>query len=156
MARFTSSGLILKEDKILLNHRINHGKEYFSFPGGGQEAGETLEQTALREIKEETSISANIGKLVYHIVWDNGIENYYYVCDYLEGEPKIAETSEEFEAMKSGVQHFGPAWVPVANLPETLLYPLEIKDLLIKDLEEGFKDEVIKLSLKFSDRREKM
>jgi len=156
MARFTSSGIILKEDKILLNHRINHGKEYFSFPGGGQEVGETLEQTAIREIKEETSVSATIGKLVYHIVWDNGIENFYYICDHVDGDPKSAETSEEFEAMKSGVQLYGPAWVPVSKLPETLLYPLEIKDLLAKDLQEGFKDEVIELSLKFSDRREKM
>ena len=156
MARFTASGIVLKGDKILLDHRINHGKEYYSFPGGGQEVGETLEQTAIREIMEETSISATVGKLVYHITWDNGNENSYYLCDYNEGEPKLSETSEEFEAMKSGVQHYDPNWIPVAKLPETLLYPLEIRDLLIKDLEEGFKDEVSELSIKFMEKRERM
>ena len=156
MARFTSSGIVLKGDKILLNHRINHGKEYFSFPGGGQEVGETLEQTAIREIKEETSVSATIGKLVYQIVWDNGNENSYYLCDFTEGDPKLAETSEEFEAMKSGVQHYDPTWIPIVKLPETLLYPLEIRDLLIEDLKEGFKNEVVKLSIKFMEKREKM
>jgi len=32
-----SMAIIIKDEKILLLHRINHGKEYYAFPGGGIE-----------------------------------------------------------------------------------------------------------------------
>lgn len=39
---------------ILLMHRVNNGREYWVFPGGSIEVGETPEEAVLRELKEET------------------------------------------------------------------------------------------------------
>jgi len=36
---------------------LHHGGEYWNFPKGRQEAGETAVETALRELKEETGIT---------------------------------------------------------------------------------------------------
>ena len=146
-----ASAVIIKDGQILLMHRFNDGKEYYTLPGGGREEGETAEENALRELKEETSIDASINKLLCKINWDTGNENYYFLCDYKNGEPQLPETSEEFEEMKNGVQFYEPLWLPIKNLPETLLYPLEIKDLLLEHVENGFPETTLELSLVFGE-----
>jgi len=41
---------------VLLFHRFRNGHEYYVVPGGAVEPGETPEQAAARELKEETAI----------------------------------------------------------------------------------------------------
>lgn len=43
--------VIIKNNSILLLHRVD--KDWWEVPGGKGEQGETLEQTAARELKEE-------------------------------------------------------------------------------------------------------
>ena len=54
---------ICKEESILLV-RQNYTKKYWSLPGGVMEAGESLDQTAIREVKEETGLDIRLGKLI--------------------------------------------------------------------------------------------
>lgn len=64
--------------QVLLVHRARH--KDWSFPKGRQAPGETLEQTALREVKEETSVSCTI------------IEpNLPLVCRYVDRNGKLKE-----------------------------------------------------------------
>ena len=44
----TARGVIIKNNKILLIHRLKKGEEYFVLPGGGIEDGETPEATIKR------------------------------------------------------------------------------------------------------------
>lgn len=69
MNRNRSAGIVIKDGKVLLMHRFNKGDEYWVFPGGGVEEGETPEQAAVREIGEETTITAIPKKFLYHITW---------------------------------------------------------------------------------------
>jgi mutator protein MutT len=49
--------VVLKENKILLEKRQNDpGKGKWSIPGGLVELGESVEQTVIREVKEETNL----------------------------------------------------------------------------------------------------
>lgn len=73
--------IVIKDEKILLLHRINHGKEYYAFPGGGQESGESLEQAVIRETQEETSIRVKPIKNLYQITWDTGDEHHFYLME---------------------------------------------------------------------------
>jgi len=48
--------IVNDEDKILVGKRINSHAPYYSIPGGHLEEGESFEQGAIREVKEETDL----------------------------------------------------------------------------------------------------
>jgi ADP-ribose pyrophosphatase YjhB (NUDIX family) len=52
-----------KEGKILLV-RQDYGKRYWSLPGGVMEPGESIEQAAVREVKEETGLDIRVVRVV--------------------------------------------------------------------------------------------
>jgi mutator protein MutT len=153
MNRNRSAGIVIKDNKLLVIHRINKGDEYWVFPGGGIEAGETPEQTTVREIDEETTITVVPKKLIYHITWDTGEENFFHLCEYVSGEPQLRADSEEFEQMKGGEQVYEPVWIDIDEIQNLKLYQLEIRDLFLKDYKNGFSEEVQELFIKLSERR---
>jgi 8-oxo-dGTP diphosphatase len=72
------SGLVVRDGKVLL---IRRGKQPFldhwSLPGGGVEPGETLREAVKREVREETGLEVEVGRVagyreglepVYHVV----------------------------------------------------------------------------------------
>ncbi len=153
MKRNRSAGIVIKDNKVLVMHRVNKGDEYWVFPGGGQEEDETPDQTAVREIDEETTLKVKVGKLVYHIIWDTGEENFFYLCEYLSGEPQLGPDSEELEQMKTGDQIYEPMWVEIEKLYTLKLYQLEVKDLFLNDYKNGFQENVQELFIKLAERR---
>jgi ADP-ribose pyrophosphatase YjhB (NUDIX family) len=63
---------------ILLIERTDNG--LWTIPGGGMEVGETIAQTAIREVKEETGLDVAVERLV-------GIySNPRHVIEYSDGE----------------------------------------------------------------------
>ena len=80
--------VVLWDNKILLVKRGNEPyRGYWAVPGGVQEVGETLEEAALRELKEE----AGINGVVEGVIWIDeiiehdrlGIKYHYIIIDML-------------------------------------------------------------------------
>jgi len=80
--------VIIKDGKILLEKRKNEpGKGKWSIPGGLVELGESVEQTVIREVKEETGLDVEKPEhidVVDNIIRDeNGEVKYHFVIiDY--------------------------------------------------------------------------
>jgi len=134
MKNIRASAVVIHNNKVLLIHRIKNGEEYYVFPGGAVENNETIEETALRELKEETSTDASIDKLIY--TWRSKESNhsqYYYLCKYISGELNLDKNSVEAERMKVGEDDFyEPCWVTLNKIKNLTVYPKELKEIILQ------------------------
>lgn len=82
-----ASALVRTNKKdILLVKRLNEpGESLWAFPGGKVDPGETVEETAVREVKEETNIKIKLTELMgpYDIISDD----YHYVTICFKANP---------------------------------------------------------------------
>ena len=154
--RIRAIAIIVTDGKVLLIHRISHGKEYYVFPGGGVENGETVEQAVLREVQEETSLEVKIEKLLYHHTYDDNTEQFFYLCRYVSGEPKLGDGNEARDMKESNDNFYNPVWYEIKGLPQLLLYPLEIRDWFIEDAETNFENESKEAKIKVSELRQSL
>lgn len=88
---------IIKKDNLYLMVHVKK-MDIFTFPGGGLEEKETLEECVAREVLEETGIKVKVIEkkvtvVEYFIesVWTN----HYFVCEYINGDAESALTEEE-------------------------------------------------------------
>lgn len=134
-----SAGIVIHENQLLVMYRKKNNRIYYTFPGGTVEKNESTEITAQREILEETSIRVTVGKLVYEIDIVSEIstkKEYFYLCTYIDGTPQLQPGSIELIRL-SDTNFYKPMWMPINKLAELNLYPFEIRDRLIQDLEKN-------------------
>lgn len=124
--------ILNNKNEVLLGLRnASHGSGEWSFPGGHLEFGETVFETAKREVKEETDLDVNEFELISvfdemrYIESDNKhYLNVSVTAKYNGGEFKNMEP-HKFERWE---------WFPLDNLPENMFEPSE--DAL-KNLRDG-------------------
>ena len=100
-------GIISRDGKIAMVHSLKY--DYYKFPGGGMEPGETQQDTLIRETREETGLQVLAPSVrpygrVYR-AQNSGRgdvliqENYYYLCEASDGEaPQNLDDYEREEA----------------------------------------------------------
>lgn len=119
-------GVLIKNenDEVLLGLRISsHGTGEWSFPGGHLEFGETIFETAKREVKEETGLDIDKFELVSvcdemrYIETDNKhYLNLTVLGHYQGGEPMNLEPHKCQEWK----------WFSIEALPEKIFEPTEV------------------------------
>ena len=66
-------GIVIKDGKIAMMHSLKY--DYYKLPGGGIEEGEQLEDTLIREVREESGLIVkkdSIKNLVMYAVLKKG------------------------------------------------------------------------------------
>ena len=87
--------VVIHDNRVLLVKRANAPKQgLWCIPGGKIKIGETLQQAAEREIKEETGIVIKAGKPVY--VFDLIDAKFHYIiidllAEYVSGKPQAGD-----------------------------------------------------------------
>ncbi len=94
-----TAALIRQDGKLLITKRPEgvHLAGLWEFPGGKQEAGETLEACLEREIREELGVRVKAGTrlvTVEHEYPSRRITLHLFQCARLEGQPRGLEGQE--------------------------------------------------------------
>ena len=141
------AGIVLIEDgKVALIERHRAGLDYFVFPGGGVDEGETPEQAAVREAMEELGVEVAIKRTVAIIHFDQSTQ-YYFLADRVGGEFGSG-TGEEFTDSDPNDPEEGiyiPMWMPIEDLPKyEKVFPVDVAKLVVRSRSHGWsKDPVV-------------
>ena len=130
--RTSAKAIVIREGRLLALRLHDADGDFYIMPGGGQRAGERLQEAARREVLEETGVRVAVGDLAFVIEGAHG-EPFHRVdlvfrCAY-EGEDKRAERHPD--ANQTGV-----AWLDIATLNRVPLYPSKLRRAIM-DLYEG-------------------
>jgi mutator protein MutT len=92
------AGIIMKNQKILLMRRRKDSREFYVFPGGGVEKGESLEEGLKREIIEETGLTIESFRLLFEMdstfpeqQSGSNQKEYYFLVEAFSGTSELGE-----------------------------------------------------------------
>lgn len=147
----TRAGIVLIEDnKVALIERHRAGLDYFVFPGGGVDEGETPEQAAVREAMEELGVEVAIKQKVVEIQIETS-RQVYFLVERVAGEFGTG-TGEEFTDADPNDPSEGiyvPIWMPIEELPQhEKIYPAALAKLIVQSQADGWGSDAIVINEK--------
>ena len=111
--------LVVRDGKVLVGRRLSpHGRGTWSPPGGKAEPGETEEETARRELVEESGLVGAVPRVVAETldVFPSGQtwRTRWVLMEWVSGEPEVLEPDE--------LDSWG--WYSWDRLPAPLFLPM--------------------------------
>ncbi|MCI8761008.1 MAG: NUDIX domain-containing protein [Clostridia bacterium] len=141
MERTRVAGIVPMNGGFAFMHRVGVKKrkdyqDYYTFPGGRLEEGETLEEGTIREIKEEFGIQVRIVKKMYEIYSEEfQRKEVFYLCEYVEGEFGTGDGPEfSNDPNYADCGKYLPEIVKREDVANMVILPLKVKDKFMEDL----------------------
>lgn len=134
--------ILIHEGRLALMERHKQGRHYFAFPGGGVDDGETDEQAAVREAREELGIEVVVEKKAAEVLRDGRRKQVYFLVRWVDGEYGTG-TGEEFDEVDDFNGTYNPIWMPLEDVLTKNVVPRGLAELTVKSQREGWKDYVI-------------
>lgn len=104
--------VVQRGNQVLLIKRRFRGRDYAVLPGGSVEPGESFEQAAVRELWEESTLRARVGRQLL-AGEHNGREARYFLMTDVRGTPELSgpeleahSADNSFELMWAGAEDF--------------------------------------------------
>ena len=114
------AAIIRRGDEVFATQRgYGEWKDWWEWPGGKREAGETPEEALVREIREELDAEIRIDKFLTTIDWDYPkfhLTMHCYLCHLDAGRPRLTE-------------HMAAQWLAPEELPTLKWLPAD-RDLV--------------------------
>lgn len=136
--------IVIKDEKVLLVSSKYHDEEFYLFPGGGMEFGETIEEAAVRETLEETGVKVKITDLFH-------VNEYIYAADWNKRSVSMFFIAEVVEILEPTTNDGGKIkkvkWIKLSELDNYDIKPKRIADML--KTFSNFRDKREKYSIDF-------
>lgn len=123
--------VFIKRGSEILLVRQGYGEKFWSLPGGVLEEGESIDQAAIREVKEETGLDIRLGRLVG--VYSKPADNAIALTFEAQVSGGVLHPSNEI----IDAQYFSLDHLP-GHIRKHLLQR-------VKDFEAGFPDTVVRV-----------
>lgn len=121
------AAVIRKDGRIFTTQRgYGEFKDWWEFPGGKMEAGETPQKALVREIKEELDADISVGDLIRTVEFDYPAFHLTMHCYWCELSSDALHLNE----------HEAAAWLLPSELDSVQWLPAD-KDIL-EDIRKGF------------------
>ena len=121
------AAIIRKGDKIFATQRgYGDFKDWWEFPGGKMEPGETPEEALVREIREELSTEISVDKFLYTVDWDYPkfhLTMHCYMCSLLCDDLHLNEHEAARWLDKKDI--YSVNWLPA----DEILLPMIVKQM---------------------------
>lgn len=120
--RTSAKALIIKDGSMLAIKINDNGEEFYIMPGGGQNAGELLQDACRREVAEEVGIDVKVGDAVFIIEGSKG-EPFHrvdivFLCEYLG----TTDAERHGDNNQTGYE-----WLKIETLNKAPLYPSKLR-----------------------------
>lgn len=128
---------VVRNGKILMEKLFYDGRSFFSIPGGGIEPGETPEQAAIRELKEECGLDGTIIRKLAEI-YNNGRTEHAFEVSVPEDQNAITGYDPEEPMDNQPIKEV--LWMKLCEMPEkdrAFMWRYGLLEI------EGFFDEVL-------------
>ncbi|WP_053375184.1 NUDIX domain-containing protein [Paenibacillus sp. FJAT-27812] len=127
--RTAARAIMIKDEKLLVLRRSGVQGEFYVLPGGGQEHGESIQETLVREVLEEVSLEVEIEELLFinefiakrdslfpDLEPDVHQIDFTFLCKVISlNEAKVGDTPD--------VHQVGIAWIPLDEITDYKLHP---------------------------------
>ncbi|HNQ95918.1 MAG TPA: NUDIX domain-containing protein [Anaerolineales bacterium] len=142
----TRAGIVLVEDnKVALIERHRAGLDYFVFPGGGVDDGESPEQAAVREAMEELGVEVVIKQKVAEIHFDTSVQIYFLV-ERVGGEfgTGMGDEFTDSDPRDPSEGIYAAVWMPIGELSwREKVYPAPLAKLVLQSETDGWGNEAV-------------
>lgn len=131
--RIVARGIIYEDDAVYLmfrrkKHKNGKIKEYYVIPGGGLENNEAIEETVVRELKEELSVDTKPKEYLGFLETKDTI-SHFFDCEILNGVPTLGGE----ELIKCSDDNYYE--VRKVKLKDLLNLKVVFKDVILKNKE---------------------
>jgi len=139
--RIRAGCILIEDDKLALIERHRGDLHYYTFPGGGVDAGESHEEAAIREMLEETGLHVKIQRKVADVYFKGNLQPFFLV-ERISGEFGTG-TGKEFTNYnpKHGTYH--PLWMPVSEILDKNVLPQPLAEIVFRSVKEGWPREPV-------------
>ena len=141
--RIRAGIVLIQDNKVALIERHRSGLDYFVFPGGGVDEGETPAQAAAREAMEELGMEVAIRQKVAVVQLGQKSRQVYFLAEQIGGEFGTGTGEEYTDADPASPEEgiYIPVWMPIDELLlHQNIYPAELARLVAQSIEEGWAD----------------
>lgn len=104
--------VVIRDNRVLVLKRHRDGVGYAVLPGGGVEPGESSAGAAQRELQEETTLTAEIDRLLWTGDHGGRPASYFLMKD-VAGEPVLSASEAQANCSTNS---FEPLWATVDDL----------------------------------------
>lgn len=123
--------IIIQDNQIALLERHKQGEHYFVFPGGGIDPGETSEQAAVREAREETGLEVVLDRLIAKVSFRDSPQ-YFYLAHPVGGLIGTGDGPEMSQPPSAKSGSYLARWITIDELSTLRVLPAAIAELALQ------------------------